>query len=415
MKVLLVNKYHYVRGGSETYYFGLADLLKKAGHEVIFFAMKDEKNRKCEQSNYFINNVDFNGELSFVNKFKAGVKMIYSFEAKRKIGSLLDDQKPDIVHINLFHRVHTASIVDAAKKRGIPVVFTMHDLNPICPNHTMLDHGCICEDCIHGNYLHCIKKKCFKDSRIKCAMGAIESWFNKVSGLYNKIDLFITPSEFYKQKLIESGITNRKITCLRNFLTYEAINNLAQIKKCKDSYFLYFGRLSEEKGVMTLIKAISNLENVKLEIAGTGPLEKDLHDYVKNNELFQKVHFNGFLTGEKLDEIVRNSKCVILPSEWYENGPYTIMEAMAAGKPVIVSNLGGLPEIVNHKYTGYICEPFNDISLSESIKEINDLDKHQYETMVDLAYKRSKNLFNPEIYLSRLTNEYLELIRSKTS
>ena len=198
MKILLVNKYFNMHGGSETYFFGLAELLRQAGHEVIFFAMQDEKNLPCEQSAYFVSNVEFNGELTATQKLKAAFRMVYSFEAKKKISALIEKEKPDIIHINLFHRVLTASIVDAAKKHGIPVVLTMHDLNCVCPNHVMLDHGKICEACLHGNYWNCVKRVCFKDSRAKCLMAAIESDFNKRSGLYRKIDLFITPSEWYE-------------------------------------------------------------------------------------------------------------------------------------------------------------------------------------------------------------------------
>ena len=220
MKILLVNKYFNMHGGSETYFFGLADLLRQAGHEVIFFAMQDEKNLPCEQSAYFVSNVEFNGKLTATQKLKAAFRMVYSFEAKKKISALIEKEKPDIIHINLFHRVLTASIVDAAKRHGIPVVFTMHDLNCVCPNHVMLDHGKICEACLHGNYWNCVKRVCFKDSRAKCLMAAIESDFNKRSGLYRKIDLFITPSECYKNKLEASGLTKSPIVHMKNSVSY---------------------------------------------------------------------------------------------------------------------------------------------------------------------------------------------------
>ena len=185
MKILLVNKYFNMHGGSETYFFGLADLLRQAGHEVIFFAMQDEKNLPCEQSAYFVSNVEFNGELTAAQKLKAAFRMVYSFEAKKKISALIEKEKPDIIHINLFHRVLTASIVDAAKKHGIPVVLTMHDLNCVCPNHVMLDHGKICEACLRGNYWNCVKRVCFKDSRAKCLMAAIES----ANGVLNAVEI----------------------------------------------------------------------------------------------------------------------------------------------------------------------------------------------------------------------------------
>lgn len=410
MKILLVNKYHYVRGGSETYYFGLAQLLQEAGHKVIFFSMQDEKNRPCEQSEYFVSNVEFNGNLSVMQKVKAAMRMVYSLEAKKKISALLEKEKPDIIHINLFHRVMTASIVDVAKKYRIPVVFTMHDLNCICPNHTMLDHGKICEACLHGNYLNCVKRVCFKNSRAKCMMAAIESEFNKISGLYNKIDLFITPSEFYKNKMLESGLTKSKVICLRNFLP-EKIS--ISYKQEKESYYLYFGRLSEEKGVMTLLKAVQRVPNVRLEIAGTGPIEGTLQDYVHKMQLQKRVRFNGFLSGRALRDIVAGAKCIVLPSEWYENGPYSIMEAMAVGKPVIVSDEGGLPEIVENEKSGFVCQSFDTESLTNCIRKMEELEDRQYNQMSKYAATQATEMFDAEQYLKNLISEYKKLLTTK--
>lgn len=403
MKVLLVNKYHYVRGGSETYYFGLAELLRNAGHEVIFFAMEDERNVPCEQSKYFVSNVEFNGNLSVKQKVSAALRMVYSLEAKKKFDKLLTAEKPDVIHINLFHRVLTASIVDVAKKHRIPVVFTMHDLNCICPNHTMLDHGKICEDCLRGNYMNCVKRVCFKDSRMKCLMAAVESTFNKWSGLYNKIDCFITPSEFYRNKMMESGLTESKIVCVRNFLPIKEFN---PPKENHQGYYLYFGRLSEEKGVMTLLKAIERVPGVLLKIAGTGPLEQELKSYVEERQLRDRILFTGFLSGQQLVDVVSGAKCVVLPSEWYENGPYAIMEAMAAGKPVIVSDLGGLPEIVSDGETGYICQAFNENDLAFCIRKMEKLDEAAYAAMSKSARENAQKEFAADKYLSNLMGEY---------
>lgn len=410
MKVLLVNKYHYVRGGSETYYFGLAELLRKAGHEVIFFAMEDAQNIPCEQSGYFVSNVEFNGELTAKQKIKAALRMIYSFEAKRKISLLIEKEKPDIIHINLFHRVLTASIVDAAKRYSLPVVVTIHDLNCICPNHTMLDHGSICEACLHGNYLHCVKRVCFKDSRAKCLMAAVESAFNKYSGLYNKIDYFITPSEFYRKKILESGLTRSKVVTLRNFL--EPRDSFGD-GETNLGYYLYFGRLSEEKGILTLLKAVERVPGVRLEIAGTGPQEQALKEYVAGTNLQSRVNFRGFLSGKDLTDIIQGAKCVVLPSEWYENGPYAIMEAMAAGKPAIVSDLGGLPEIVRDNETGYIFQAFDAESLAACIGKMERLEPCICRKMSEEAREQGKIQFSPCRYLELLLGIYRECIEKK--
>ena len=407
MKILLVNKYHYLRGGSETYYFGLAELLRKAGHDVLFFSMRDERNIPCPQEQYFVNNLNFNGSLNIAEKIRAAGKLVYSFEAKKKFSALLRDEKPDIVHINLFHRILTASIVDAAKAHGVPVVFTMHDLNCICPNHTMIDHKRICEACLKGNYFNCVKKVCFKNSRAKCIMAAIESEYNKLSGLYHKIDLYITPSEFYKRKLIESKLTQCPVICMRNFLPPDT--EFKPFHK-HEEYYLYLGRLSEEKGLGSLLKAVCLVQGMRLRIAGIGPQEEELRNYVRNNALGDRVSFCGFLSGDKLKNTVKNAKCIILPSEWYENGPYSVMEAMAAGKPVIVSDKGGLPEIVSDGKTGFIFRAFDHKSLADCIIKIEALSNVEYESFSILAAKKAEYLFHANRYLTHLEKAYATLI-----
>lgn len=409
MRILLVNKYFNMHGGSETYFFGLAELLQKAGHEVVFFAMQDEKNLACKQSEYFVSNVEFNGNLTLTQKIKAALRMVYSFEAKNKISALIEKEKPDIVHINLFHRVLTASIVDAAKKYNLPVVFTMHDLNCICPNHVMLDHGEICEDCLHGNYLNCIKRVCFKESRAKCMMAALESEFNKQSGLYNKIDLFITPSEFYKKKLQESGLTRSPIVHMKNFLPAQTVYS---VQGTRGEYVLYYGRLSREKGILTLVRAMKKIQKVPLVIIGTGPEEETIRQEVHRLDLEDRVTLAGFKSGEALWRCVRESACVVVPSEWYEASGYTACEAQAMGKPVIVTDAGGLPENIIDGETGFVCPMKNEAALAEAIERIIHLSDKDYHRMAEQAVENAKMLFCASDYVEKLIGLYGNLKRN---
>ena len=206
MKILLVNKFHNVKGGSETYYFGLGELLKKAGHEVIYFSMKDEKNVPCREEKYFVENVDFNAPMGKVGLIKASLKMLYSFEAKKKFDKLLRGEKPDIIHLNIFQSQLTGSIVDVAKKHKIPIVYTAHDLKSVCPNYQMMDKGQVCEKCINGNYMNCFKSGCMKDSKLKSLLATMEAYVYKFKKTYEKIDLVITPSAFYKKKIDEARV-----------------------------------------------------------------------------------------------------------------------------------------------------------------------------------------------------------------
>lgn len=406
MKVLLVNKYHYFRGGSETYYFGLAELLRKAGHEVIFFAMEDEHNLPCAQSEYFVSNVEFNGKLSAFDQLKAAARMVYSLEAKRKFDKLLRNEKPDIIHINLFHRVLTASIVDVAKKHHIPIVFTMHDLNCICPNHTMLNHGKICEACLRGNYMNCVKCVCFKDSRLKCLMAAIESEYNKRSGLYNKIDCFITPSEFYKNLLMKSGLTKKRIIHMKNFLPAETEY---AIRGKRGDYVLFFGRLSYEKGILTLIEAMKHVK-APLLIVGTGPEEDAIRQKIAVSGLSDRVTLLGFKSGTELWSYVMNAGCVVIPSEWYEASGYTACEAQAMGKPVVVTDAGGLPENIVNGETGIVC-PMSDVKkLAEAINCIMIIPDEGYERMARLAVNNAQMLFDASRYVQRVMDIYQGLV-----
>lgn len=352
MKILLVNKFHYVKGGSETYYFGLADLLKKQGHEVIFFSMKDEKNVPCEQEKYFVENVDFNQKMNPVRLVKTSLKMLYSLEAKKKFEQLLIDEKPDIIHLNIFQSQLTGSIVDVAYKYRIPMVYTAHDLKSICPNYQMLNHGEICEKCIHGNYTCCAKTGCMKDSKLKSILATLEAYVYKWRKTYQKLDLIITPSAFYKKKIEDSGIAKCPVVHMTNFLPEGTEYSM---NEKPGEYFLYFGRISREKGILTLVRAYAEAKVKKpLYIVGTGPIEEQVRQLIEELHISDRVNMLGFKSGNELKEIVANSLCVCLPSEWYENGPYSIMEAQAAGKPVLVSNNGGLPELVENDVTGYV-------------------------------------------------------------
>lgn len=411
MKILLVNKYHYVKGGSETYYFGLANLLTKLGHEVIFFAMADKNNHPCKDEQFFVSNVDFNGKTSKMQKVKAGFRVLYSFEAKKSISALIEKEKPDIVHINLVHRHITLSIIRAIKKYNIPIVYTVHDLNCVCPNHEMLVNGKVCELCLKGKYRNCIKQKCVKGSTVKSALGAIEAINYKRMKIYDDIDLYITPSYFYKKKLEESGIIHPEIVHIKNFLPLDTkFKNDNEDK----NYLLYFGRISEEKGIITLLKAMEKLQsNTPLYILGTGPIEEQVKEYIKAHNLEEKVKMFGFKSGDELKKFVAQAKCIILPSEWYENGPYAIMEAMSQGKPVIVSRFGGLPEIVEDQKTGFICNPFDSEDLKNCIEKVCNLTADEYKAMSNTAVLNAKRDFDADTYGKTLIAHYERLIQNK--
>lgn len=397
MKILLVNKFHFQKGGAETYYFTLAEALKKAGHQVIFFSMKHEKNVPCDQEKYFVENREYVNKTSILDKIKAFNNFVYSKEAYENMSKLIEDEKPDLAILNNIHRQLTTSVVDALYVHHIKTYWVVHDLISLCPNYQMLDgNGKVCEDCCNGKYINCIKKKCVKNSFVKSYLAYKEAKYNRNLKTYEKIDLFITPSNFYRDKLIQYGFNEDKVKYIPNPL---AFSYKFELCNHDDGYLLYFGRLSREKGVITLIDSMKDVD-YKLYIVGTGPLENELKEHAKNNP---NIEFKGFQTGESLQNFIKNSRCVILPSEWYENGPYSAMEAMGKGKPLIVSNMGGLPELVEDGKNGYIYD--TNEKLTEAIKKIIELSSEKYKEFCTKSLSIAKDKFEPNNYIYYLLNE----------
>ena len=402
MKVLLVNKFHYLKGGSETYYFALGRLLNEKGIDVIYFSMKDDKNMPCAQESYFVSHVDYNNSMSLVQTVTASAKLLYSLEAKQRFEKLLIDEKPDIIHLNIFQSQLSGSIVEAAYKRHIPIVYTAHDLKSVCPNYLMMHHQRTCEECLDRHYWHCFTNNCMKASRAKSLLASLEAYVYKMRKIYQKIDYVITPSFFYKNKLETAGIFQCPIEHVKNFLPPDTVYAAGT----RGNYFLYFGRLSREKGICTLIKAFSKAQiQEKLYIVGSGPEEDRLRLMGKELGMEEKILFLGFKTGSELKSIVANALCVCLTSEWYENGPYSILEAQALGKPVIVSDFGGLPELVEDGRTGYITEAGNIPDLTKKIRKMSQF-------RLDSAYISSKaaNAYSADQYAEHVIDIYKILI-----
>lgn len=408
MKILLVNKFHYQKGGSETYYFGLGELLKKQGHQVIYFSMKDEQNVPDVNERFFVENVEFNGKQSPISLIKNAGHLLYSVEAFRKFKQYIQIEKPDIIHLNIFQSQLSASIVDAAYQCGIPIVYTAHDLKSICPNYQMLNHGQVCEKCLKGNYMHCFFSACMKDSRSKSLLAAMEMYVYRLRKTYQKLDLIVTPSAFYKRKISEAAITKAPIVHIPNFLPL----NTQYTCKIGGDYFLYFGRLSREKGILTLIRAYAKTgRRFPLYIVGRGPMEEQILSLIKEKSLEEQVLLLGFKQGKELTDIVEHARCICLPSEWYENGPYSIMEAMAAGKPVIVSSYGGLPEMVDEDQNGFIVQAGNTEELKEALIKMEQ--EEILESFSIHALKKAKQNFDAEKYASVMVRYYQKVIERR--
>ncbi|MCM3749152.1 glycosyltransferase family 4 protein [Paenibacillus pasadenensis] len=403
MNILTINKFYYIKGGSETYLFALKRELENIGHKVIPFAMKDNKNYPTEYEDYFVDHIDY-GNAGFLEKIKLGSKVIYSQEARRNLERLLDVTHIDVAHLHLFQHQLSPSILIPLKKRKIPVIYTVHDLKVMCPNYKMLHKNQICEKCKDGKFYNVMLNRCTKNSLSGSLISMLEAYLHHGMKVYEEyIDHFITPSQFYKDKMIEWGFPQTKISYIPNFLD---TNSISPSYLHKD-YMLYLGRLSEEKGILTLLEAMKKISgSAKLKIAGTGPLTDLINDFINQNGLEEKVEMLGFISGSNLEQIISNAKCVIMPSEWYENGPLALIETFASGKPVIGSNIGGIPEHIDNGINGYLFEAKNSDELASKIDIMQTLPEKNYLELCQNARKKAEYVFDAKNHLSQILPIY---------
>ena len=403
MKVLLVNKFHWMKGGSETYYFELGKLLEEHGHEVAYFSMENEKNIKTGNKEYFVREIDMNSK-----DVTKALNVIYSRENKKIMGKALDEFKPDIVHVNNFQRQLTASIIDAAKERNIPIIYTSHDLQSVCPASAMLCQGKVCEKCLKSTKLYCIKNKCIKGSYLKSILSTIESIKYKKDKVYEKFDLIISPSSFTGNK-IKSGGVNTKIITIPNFVKSNVIGK----HKVKDGdYIFYFGRLSIEKGILNLLKAFAKQKQGYLYIAGDGPEKNNIIQYIKENKLEKRVKLLGFLKHDQIEEYIANCSFVVVPSICYENCPYSIIETYAIGKPVVGAKIGGIPELIIEGENGFLYK-YDDIEeLSKIIKDMYSNEKLRLN-MGKKSLMLAKEKYSEEEFYKKIIDAYNNVVGEK--
>ena len=378
MKILMVNKFLYPNGGSETYIFKLGEQLQKEGHEVQYFGMEHEGRIVGNHAECYTSNMDFHtGKLQ---KLLYPFRIIYSREAKKKITVVLRDFQPDVVHLNNINFQLTPSVIyavrDYEKKSGrkIKIVFTAHDYQWVCPNHMMRipSTGEICFACRGGDFMQCTKNRCIHDSKVKSLIGTIEAKFYDRRKTYGMVDTIICPSEFMKKQLDTNPVLAEKTIMLHNFIDAPADgrsdkfqDEIAAGKQLKDiqDYVVYFGRFSEEKGTRTLLEACKALPQISFIFAGTGPLEEQVNQVAN-------VENRGFVTGDALRKLIAEARFSVYPSEWYENCPFSVMESQMYGTPVLASDLGGAPELVQAGKTG---ELFRGGDVEELTEHIRDL------------------------------------------
>jgi len=393
MKILNVGHNYFVAGGSDRVFMETQTLLQSYGHDVVPFCAKSDRNMLSDFSTYFPSAID-TGKLFQLNS----LSFFYNFDAYAKLSSLLDAYDIDIAHLHIYYGKLTPSILKALKCRKIPIIQTLHEYKLVCPVYTMQRNGSICDDCVQGSRLKCITNKCKDNSLIKSMILTLESYVSRVLGDISNVDLFLSVSDFHRNIMIRAGVPENKVKVLHNFVN---VDHYIPNYKC-DDYFLYFGRIEELKGVRTLVEAFK-INKKKLIIVGEGSFACELINLING---FENIVYEGFKSGDELDGIVANSKCVLVPSEWYENCPMNVLEAKALGKAVIASNIGGIPELIRDGVDGYLFSPGN---ISDLVSKVDEMESK----FLDFGRKARLDVeerFSQASHYKKLMNFYNDVI-----
>ncbi|MDD5479773.1 glycosyltransferase family 4 protein [Rhodoferax sp.] len=402
-RLLSVNNYHYRRGGSDVVYLDHAALMESQGWRNGFFAMHHPKNLATPWSQYFVDEIEFGHAYTLSQKLAMASKVVYSFESQHKLKRLLQDFPADVAHLHCIYHHLSPSIIPTLHDAGVPVVMTAHDLKIACPAYKMLNSTGICEKCKGGNLLNVVTHRCVRDSLAASTIVMVESTVHRILNTYQgKLDKVVVPSHFFMEKFIEWGWPRDKFAYIPNYV--DATHFTPGYEPC--AYFLYFGRLAPEKGVATLMRA-AKAAGVNLKIAGTGPIEVELH--ALQAELQGDIDFLGYRSGAELHALIREARAVVLPSEWYENAPMSVLESFALGTPVIGARMGGIPELVLDGETGWTFESRSTEDLSALLSRIIAMPSAQVAGVGRHARNHVASHFNRAGYLNATLALYASL------
>ena len=398
-----VTSYYYRRGGAEAVMLDQNELLENRGWRIVPFAMEYEKNLDTPFEDYFVEEIDFASDYTPVEKVRKVVKSVYSLEARREISRLIDAVRPDVVHAhNVYHHL-TPAIFGAVQKKGVPMVMTVHDLKIGCPSKLMLAPDGVCERCKGGKTWNAVAQRCQKDSLALSTVVALETTLHNVLGSYRKnVDRFILPSHFHTNKLIEWGLPKDKTRYLPNAVDVSELTATYQ----PGERFVFVGRLSEEKGLLTFVKAVAQA-GAKATIVGTGPQEEELQRTVEATGA--DAEFAGYQTGDALFEIIRNARALVLPSECYENAPVVLLEAYGVGTPVLGSNLGGIPELIVENETGLLAQAGSVEGFAVALQRYVEMTDAEVAEMGRTGRRFVEENFSRDRYLQGLLDIYGEL------
>lgn len=404
MRILLVNKYYHLRSGAERYMLGLQGLLESQGHTVAVFSMQHPRNLPSPYDSHFVPQVDYPA-LGWAGQIRAGMRAIWYPGAARRIAHVLDVFQPDLVQIhNIYHQI-SPSILPPIRRRGIPVVQRLHDYKLICPNYLLYTRGAPCTRCRTGNYFHAVRHHCVHGSLAWSLLAAVEMSVHKALRVYEgNVDVFTTPSAFVKEMAESFGVPEQQLVHIPGMVDLDRF-----VPADGDAgYFAYVGRLSHEKGLLTLMRAMQDAPEAQLLVVGDGPVRAQMEEMSTDLRL-TNVRFAGHLSGAALYGALAGARFTVLPSEWYEVLGLSILESFAVTKPVIASRIGGMPELVEHGRDGLLFEPGNASELAACIRNLWN-DQERVHWMGVNGRRKVPEQYVPSEHYRRLFSAYNRLV-----
>ncbi|MEM9038299.1 MAG: glycosyltransferase family 4 protein [Actinomycetota bacterium] len=405
--LLNINKFHYRRGGADIVYLEQSRLLRDRGWRVAEFSMHHPENLESEWSRYWVDEIDIDGDYSVVDRVVRAGRVVWSGQARNRLERLLDDVDVDVAHAhNIYHQLSPA-ILPLLHGRGIPTVLTTHDLKLACPAYQMMTHDGVCERCKGGRLHQVVAQRCIKGSRAASAIIFAEAAAHRLMKTYQRsVDRFVSPSRFYIDKFAEWGWDRERFAHIPNHIAPHEFTPADPVVDGAGEAFVYFGRLSPEKGVETMIRAAARAD-VPLWLVGTGADADRLHDVAA--EVGADVEFCGYLTGAPLHDRIRRARVNVLASEWYENGPVSVLEAYALGTPLLGARIGGIPEFLREGETGVSFESGSVDDLADAMGRLRDLPDAEIVEMGRAGRRWVEVDFTADRYIERLLGLYDEL------
>ncbi|MDI9867400.1 glycosyltransferase family 4 protein [Flectobacillus sp. DC10W] len=419
MKILIINYRFFVSGGPERYLFNIMDILSKNGHVVIPFSVKHNQNVYSPyEEKYFLDPIGTGNETfgheykrNFRTIIKVFARMVYSFEAKKKLKQLIKDEKPDLVYVLQFQNKLSCSVIDAAFEMNVPIVQRISDFGHICIDNIFYHYQTnkICEKCLKGSKLNAVLQKCSNNSLINSLIKVLALKVHDLLNIRKKISGYVIPARFTVNKFIEFGVPENIIYNIPTFFNPKN----KEINPTYTNTFLYIGRVDPDKGLRTLIEAFVGTP-YKLIIIG---FSVDGYDELLKDYLVGKQHniiFTGKLNFNEMIPYLESCLCTICPSEWYDNFPNSVLESYAYKKPVIASNIGSLKELISNNYTGLHFEPRNVDSLRNCVKNMYE-NKEKAKLMGENGNKRLIEEYSSDLHYNRLMSVFEETVKNYNS